>query len=82
MYLTSSTYCHDFGAGSCELAGYTTCCSISIHDNCLGSDYACHCDTDCYKYGDCCTDIHLLNCCKLHEIIQTLLIELTLLNVT
>ncbi len=38
-------------AGSCELAGFSDCCTSS----CLAN--GCYCDAVCHGFGDCCEDI-------------------------
>ena len=57
-----------FSLGSCLLAGHSTCCVIADDESCLGSDGICYCDAQCYDIGDCCIDIAILNCGKMHYV--------------
>ena len=49
--------------GSCVDAAYDGCC---VDENCgvtaQNTSFECFCDALCYKLGDCCEDIGLINC--------------------
>ena len=38
---------------SCTMAGFRSCCTNTV----CQSPSSCFCDSDCYRYGDCCEDI-------------------------
>ena len=44
------------GVGSCRSSGYQGCCSL-LYSTCGGSDGLCMCDSSCYIFSDCCSDI-------------------------
>lgn len=58
MYITSvASTC----VGSLTLYGYEIdgCCE---EENCESDDGTCYCDSDCYFFEDCCSDIEAIGC--------------------
>ncbi len=45
--------CSDIPSGPCEDAGHTSCCSSGCNAG------GCYCDSACYGFGDCCSDIQV-----------------------